>query len=95
MSDAAVRWTKVLIDAEHSGLSIRRFALSKGLNPSTLAWWKWKLNQVPRGRESPNPFVEVELASANPLQVQIGRAIVHVDRETDFGLLRRVVEELT
>lgn len=93
MPGAAKRWSGILVEAQHSGLSMRAFARSRGLNPNTLAWWKWKLDQVPMATRSAS-FVEIGLAEASPLRVRVGEAIVDVDEGTDLGLLRRVVEAL-
>lgn len=41
------RWAKRVREWKASGRSCREFASDAGVNPSTLAWWSWKL-----GRES-------------------------------------------
>ncbi|MCB9758379.1 MAG: hypothetical protein H6739_37135 [Alphaproteobacteria bacterium] len=93
------RWS-VLIDAqEASGQSVREFAESRGLNPSTLAWWRWKLERT-RGRAAErSPFLElvvdeptgtgVVLLEIRGLGVQ-----VQVTRDTDLAWLREVLEAL-
>lgn len=89
MRRSAEWWSKTVEEAQGSGLSMRVFAGTKGLNYSTLSWWKWKLNQAP----APGGFLEVELVAA-PLRVRVGGGVVEVDEDTDLSLLRRVVEAL-
>lgn len=87
---AARRWSAILARAEQSELSMREFAREHGLNPNTMAWWKWRL-----GQQSQEPaFLEVVVVESTPLRVCIGSAFVEVDRDTDLDLLRRVVEAL-
>ncbi len=89
---AARRWSSVLAQAEASELSQRDFARSRGINPSTLAWWKWKLGQ---DEFEESGFLEVVVADDPTLWVQIGAAQIQVDSGTDVELLRRVVEALS
>ncbi len=89
---AARKWSSVLTQVEASDLSLREFARSRGINPNTLAWWKWRLGQddvVESG------FIEVVVAEPEPLRVQIGGAQIQVGPDTDLRLLRRVVEVLS
>lgn len=90
---AAKKWSAVLDDAEAAELPMREFARSRGLNPNTLAWWKWRLKQRPVRRQ-PSTFVPVLVASRSQVEVQIGAALLVVDEETDLALLKRVVEAL-
>ena len=84
----ARKWASVLAEAEDSELSMREFARSRGVNPNTLAWWKWKLGREAHGAR----FLEV--VTGGPLVVVVGDARVEVDHDTDLVLLRRVVGAL-
>lgn len=68
---------------------MREFARSRGLNPNTLAWWKWRLNRSPT-RPRPH-FLPVVVATSALLELRVGPATVFVDDETDMGLLKRVI----
>lgn len=98
METAAVRWTRVLQEAEASELTQAAFARSNGINPGTLAWWKWRLRQAPVSTPSAQAdFVEVVVSPPTPsLRVQVGDRPVHalVNHDTDMTLLRQVVEAL-
>ena len=87
----ARKWASVLADAEDSELTMREFARSRGVNPNTLAWWKWKL-----GREAHAAHGErfLEVVSGGPLVVVVGDVRIEVDHDTDVVLLRRVVGAL-
>ena len=84
----AQKWASVLAEAEASDLTMRAFARARGVNPKTLAWWKWKLRREAHG----GPFLEV--VTGGPLVVVVGGARVEVDGDTDLALLRRVVGAL-
>lgn len=96
MSPAAERWSSVLADADRSGLSLRAFARREGLNPSTLAWWRWNLKRE-QGEHAVR-LAEVVLVDdapqPAPLHVRIGEADILVHEDTDLQLGRRVVEAL-
>ena len=94
---AAQKWTAVLARAEASELTMREFARSQGLNPNTLAWWKWKLGREPRP-DSDCPFLEVVVEEPDVtviLALDDLPAHVVVDRQTDLDLLRRMLEALS
>jgi hypothetical protein len=40
---ARAEWERVIGELERSGQSVQRFAGARGLNPSTLGWWRWRL----------------------------------------------------
>ena len=92
MATAAARWSGILEEASASELSMREFARSRGLNPNTLAWWKWRLGREERA----TGFVEVVVEDREPssLCVEVGSARVYVDKHSDLQLLRQVVEAL-
>lgn len=104
MDTAPARWARILEDAAASGLTQSAFALANDINPRTLSWWKWKLQQEPESDEEPHDvsFVEVVMdsspAPSTPpsLRVQLGGRSVHalVELDTDMTLLRRVAEAL-
>jgi hypothetical protein len=73
------------------------FARANGLNPSTLAWWSWRLGHDVSSTPSTDHFVEavlVEPTTSPPLTVRVGTARLDVYSDTDLDLLRRVVETL-
>ena len=102
MSLATARWSQIVERSHRSPLTLREFARREGVNPRTLAWWRWKLKQSPEG---PSGFVEVQLMDPAPepderpvheggLVVEVGGAQIAVDSSSDLRLLRAVVEAL-
>lgn len=95
-TEAARRWSVMLAQADRSELTIREFAHQVGVNPRTLAWWKWKLGRI---ESETDMFVEVEVDTEEPddglirLEVRNGVGI-EVTAQTDLQLLRAVVEAL-
>jgi hypothetical protein len=88
----ATKWSFILEQAAKSDLSLRGFASSRGINPNTLSWWKWKLGQD----EAPTRgFLEVVVVEPQALEVRLGAARIQVEADTDLELLRRVVEVLS
>ncbi len=89
---AARRWATVLLEAEESELSLRAFARSRGLNPQTLAWRKWRLS---RASKEESAFVEALVRPTSELRVRVGEAVIEVEPDTDLALLARVVGALS
>ena len=91
---AALRWRPIVRRARRSGTSMREFAAQNGINPSTLAWWNWRLRD--NLAESESAFVEVVVSreEVRPLRLHVGAVRLDVDADTDLGLLRRVIEAL-
>lgn len=53
-------WAEYVAELDGSALSIGKFAKWKGLNPSTLGWWRWKLRSERVGCDDLEPrFVPV------------------------------------
>ena len=83
-----------------SGKSCRAFARESGLNASSLAWWKWKLNSLEPAPE----FVEVTedfMSAAMPglvgdsaIELIVGGVEVRVRGDVDEGALARVLDVL-
>ena len=100
MSSAAARWSRLVHRSHRSPLTVREFARREGVNPRTLAWYRWKLRGE-RGAAR-QAFAEVvvepprsaEAWAAGGLAVHIGTARVDIDGSTDLQLLRAVVEVL-
>lgn len=91
----ARRWAALIDQADRSELTNREFAAQAGVNPNTLAWWKWRLGSA--RRTVTTQFVEVvehePLATA--LHIEVGEGVrIRVDDTTDLHLLRRVVDAL-
>lgn len=98
---AAERWRPIVRRARQSGLTMRAFARANGLNPSTLAWWSWRLGvDVKPSFAEPVEASFVEAVLDGPdrtavLTVRVGAASLDVFSHTDLDLLRRVVGALT
>ncbi|RME24431.1 MAG: hypothetical protein D6798_11245, partial [Deltaproteobacteria bacterium] len=58
-TSAARRWSAIIDAVEASGLSQREFARRRGVNPSTLAWWRWRLGRTTTGKAIAPRFAEV------------------------------------
>lgn len=102
ITPAATRWAAIIAEQERSGLTIRAYAEAHDLNPSTLGWWRSRLGRAHRPQPAAR-FAEVEIIGADSLSagdrtvvVALERLDVHVvvDRQTDLGLLRQVLEAL-
>lgn len=100
---AAQRWTRIIDQQEASGLTIRAFAETVGVNPRTLAWWRWELGRTQAKKPEPSALAFVEVAlepeadrDAAPLVIELDGCDAHirVDARTDLRLLRRVLEAL-
>jgi transposase-like protein len=106
---AATRWARIVEQCSASGLSAREFADQHDLNRHTLMWWRWKLGQGARQDRRGIDFVDLMVQEPerrlNPdtgggrvtnLVVRLDEfaASVVVDRDTDLGLLRRVLGAL-
>jgi transposase-like protein len=98
MSTAARRWAEIVAKHEASGESIRAFADARGLNPSTLSWWRWELR---RNRRAQGAFMELMVADDDPdggsevvLELTAYGARANVGPTTDLTLLRRVLGAL-
>jgi len=91
-----------------SGLSGREFARRSGINPNTLFWWKWKLQnegmewgQRPKLRPSPS-FVEISEAvlpamaaeADDRVELVVGDVIVRVPDAFEERTLARVIAVL-
>ena len=75
---AAIRWSRLSAEYEASGMSLRRFAAMRGVNPNTLAWWRSKLRRdAAAERSSPREgtsvrFAEVVVEAPEPQAVPAG-----------------------
>jgi transposase-like protein len=104
VEDPAI-WKKRVEGLEASGQSCRKYAKQIGVNPNTLAGWRWKLRRrasaAPATRGSATrecDFVEVteQLAAAlvtevGVIEVELGGAVVRVRGEVDSKMLVRVL----
>ncbi len=94
---AASRWSTVLEEAERSELSMRAFARSRGINPNTMAWWKWKPGREVAITEeaTSSSFVEVCLQPpTRRILIRFADWSVEVDEHTDLDLLRLIVDAI-
>lgn len=98
MSPAAARWSAIVARSEHSRLSLRQFAAREGVNPNTLAWWRWNLRRREREQQGDCGFAEVLLVEDSPtpegLSVEVGNARIRVTDSSNLCLLRAVVDVL-
>lgn len=98
MSPAATRWSAIIARGERSSLSLRQFAAREGVNPSTLAWWRWNLRRGERSPKRDHGFAEVCLVDHHPapsgLLVEVGSVRIRLNGSSDLGLLRAVVDVL-
>jgi hypothetical protein len=84
-----------------SGLTARQFAARVGVNPRTLAYWRWRLSSERARPVASTPFVELTSAivTAAPVDDGVdvlcrgGRA-VRVRRDFDPVTLLRVLDAL-
>ena len=101
-------WAKRVERWLESGLTLKEYASEVGVNPHTLAGWRWRLSLAQRTTAVPT-FVEVvstpeartpsagrqEAAGSEPLELVLrdGHRI-RIPVHFDAGALRRVVEAL-
>ena len=98
MSPTTARWSRIVNRSYRTSLTLGEFARREGVNPNTLAWWRWKL----RGEPTEPGFAEVEVVEdgrdeercGGGLAVHVGTARIDVDGSSDLQLLRAVVEVL-
>lgn len=76
--------------------SATEFARKRGLNVSTLRWWRWKLRGEAREERAMAAFFEVVVEAPEPpdLVVELGDVRVRVPTGFDAGELRRLVAAL-
>lgn len=99
-------WRRLVAGWRASGLSCRRYADQAGVNPATLAWWKWKLGADGErfGAAALLPFVEVAPLAATAMsapggeragiELAMGDVMVSVAVGFDEGTLLRVLDAL-
>jgi hypothetical protein len=95
-SRTAEEWRRLVGEWRASGLPGRSFAMARGVNAHTLAWWAWRLRSRARGLAEPTvTFAEVVVAEpARPFIVEVGGVRVQVPAGFDAGELRRLVGAL-
>lgn len=100
-------WEKRVEGLEASGRSCREYAKQIGVNPHTLAGWRWKLRQRARTGATPmrhgvganeRDFVDVTkqvaaalVAETGVIEVELGGAVARVRGEVDGEMLARVL----
>jgi hypothetical protein len=101
MSPAAMRWAALVAEFEGSMLSLQVFAERRGVNPSTLAWWRSRFRSMARTTAlavQPPAFVElaVETARACPIRLRFDQRplVLEVSDGVSVALLRKVVDAL-
>lgn len=49
-------WEQLVREQEDSSLSVRAFAFERGVNPSTLSWWRWRVRSEAGGASVTDPI---------------------------------------
>lgn len=97
-----IAWQKHIAAWSASGLTARQFAARIGVNPNTLAHWKWRLAAEAEAPTDGASFIEISAAVVSAaggaddrLEVVCrgGRA-VRVPRDFDAATLVRVLDAL-
>ena len=91
-------WRELVEEWQRSGLPRGEFARARGLNATTLGWWRWKLG-VPAVQQATSfleVVVEEETVSPAPpsFVLELGELRLHVPCGFDGGELRRLVATL-
>lgn len=101
MSPAARRWAALVAELEDSKLSVAVFAQRRGVNSSTLAWWRSRLRSVARSTAlavQPPAFVEVavERQPERPVRLRFEHrpVVLEIPDGASLELVRRVVDAL-
>lgn len=93
---AAAEW-RARIDAwAASGKSCREFAAKAGLKPATLAWWKWRLGQEPKGLGR-SDFVEVaapRVSEPGVIELEVAGATLRIRGRVEPEALMPVLQAL-
>ena len=95
---SAEEWRELVEEWQRSGLPRGEFARARGLNATTLGWWRWKLG-VPAGQQETS-FLEVVVEEGPAPSVppsfvlELGDLRLHVPCGFDSGELRRLVAAL-
>ncbi len=89
-------WAKRVERWADSGLTAEEFAKETGINPRTLAFWKWQLaRRSGRSSKPPGTFVEVHAVSpvaAESIEVIVRDGVrIRVPAQFDVEALRKVV----
>jgi len=99
------KWTQRVEEWKRSGLSVGKYAAKRGINPKSLAWWRWQLESKPERRKggrppatsiSPLTFVEVKAPETTTgLEVVLGSGVcVRVPLDFDSVVLGRLLDVL-
>jgi transposase-like protein len=65
-------WERLVGEQERSGKSVREFAAARGVNGSTLAWWRWRTRSE-QGADAPREsarFVPVVLEGPSDAELE-------------------------
>ena len=96
---AAQRWARVVEEFEASGMDVREFAKRRGINTSTLKWWRSQLRRPGAASTTVSAlsFVEVQVAApVRVVRVRLDRVAASLDVPpgTDLRWLRAIVDSL-
>lgn len=92
------KWRAIVARHDSSGMTIKEFANSEGLNPRTLSWWRWRIRRKEDEVPSAVAFAELDVQPDEPTVVLVLdnlEAHIVVDGDTDLELLRDVVVALS
>ena len=97
--ESRAAWERRVRRWELSGQTASEFAAREGVNPRTLAFWKWKLGSLKlpsptKARPRSLDFVEVlpEAVQDSPIEIVVERYRLRLDRRVDAAALARVLE---
>lgn len=89
------KWRALIKEQDASGLTVREFAATRGVAPSTMFWWRCKLRRRRPADETQLVPVEVVQAATDPavaIELVIRDGIVlRLPRGFDEADLRRVL----
>lgn len=103
MSPAARRWAALVAELEDSKLSVDAFAQRRGVNRSTLAWWRSRFRKLAHENtlavQQPafvELAVEAEVPMAHPLRLRFDHrpVVLEIADGVSLELLRGVVDAL-
>ena len=99
--ESRAAWARRIRRWERSGRTAAEFAAREGVNPRTLAFWKWKLGSstlLSSSRRRPAvDFVEVvpeAVTRQGAVEIVVERYRVRLDRTGDEATLARVLDAL-
>lgn len=93
------RWRGLIAAQEKSGLGVREFAVSRGLAPATMYWWRCRLRNrttalVPVAVVDRDDCPLSSSTSGEPFELSLGSMTLRIPAGFDEHDLRRLVRAL-